>query len=206
MIHVVVLGLDAVHLVAESAAARGKHAHALAMWQAGMSDEAYKIFKGNPLDSMYMGLCPGDFHMTSALDAHRQEAQRDFGDPIGISSRALVEGLFGVQPDLIAGEVRLRPGFPSDWDRASLKHKDFDFAWNRAQMRETYEFTSRLIKLVYLTLSLPARTTSLLVVIVDGRRVDCVFDTAAVGEPMLMVRVPPARSNRIEIEWHERNP
>lgn len=27
MIHVVVLGLDAVHLVAESAAARGKHAH-----------------------------------------------------------------------------------------------------------------------------------------------------------------------------------
>ncbi len=153
-----------------------------------------------------MGLCPGDFHMTSALDVHRQEAQRDFGDPIGISSRALVEGLFGVQPDLIAGEVRLRPGFPSDWDRASLKHKDFDFAWNRAQMRETYKFTRRLIKPVYLTLTLPARTTSLPVVIVDGRRVDCVFDTAAVGGPMLMVRVPPARSNRIEIEWHERNP
>jgi len=85
---------------------------ALAMWQAGMSEEAYKIFKGNLLDSMYMGLCPGDFHMTSALDVHRQEAQRDFGDPIGISSRALVEGLFGVQPDLIAGEVRIRPGFP----------------------------------------------------------------------------------------------
>ena len=116
---------------------------ALAMWQTGMRDEAYRIFKGNLLDSMYMGLCPGDFHMTSALDVHRQEAQRDFGDPLGISSRALVEGLFGVQPDLIAGEVRIRPGFPSDWDRASLKHKDFDFAWKRDGLRETYEFTSR---------------------------------------------------------------
>ena len=54
---------------------------ALALWQAGMRDEAYRIFKGTLLDSMYMGLCPGDFHMTSALDVHRQEAQRDFGDP-----------------------------------------------------------------------------------------------------------------------------
>ena len=119
---------------------------ALALWQAGMSDEAYRIFKGTMLDSMYMGLRPGDFHMTSALDVHRQEAQRDFGDPLGISSRALVEGLFGVQPNLIAGEIRLKPGFPSDWNRASLKHKDFDLAWHREGLRETLEFTSRLPK------------------------------------------------------------
>jgi hypothetical protein len=54
---------------------------------------------------MYMGLCPGDFHMTSALDAHRQEAQRDFGDPIGCSARALLEGLFGIQPDLLSNRL-----------------------------------------------------------------------------------------------------
>ena len=51
-----------------------------------------------------------------------------------------------MQPDLLKGEVRIRPGFPSDWDRASLKHKDFDFAWKRDGMRETYEFNSRLAK------------------------------------------------------------
>jgi hypothetical protein len=184
-----------------------ENAHmALAMWQAGMKDEAYRIFKGSLLDSMYMGLCPGDFHMTSALDVHRQEAQRDFGDPIGISSRALVEGLFGVQPDLIAGEVRIRPGFPSDWDRASIKHKDFDFAWHREGSRETYEFTSRLTKAVSLTLTLPARTTSLPVVMSDGRRVECAFDTAAVGAPALAVRLPAARSYRLSVEWHGRSP
>jgi hypothetical protein len=185
----------------------GENMHtALALWQTGMRDEAYRIFKGNLLDSMYMGLCPGDFHMTSALDVHRQEAQRDFGDPLGISSRALVEGLFGVQPDLIAGEVKIRPGFPSEWDRASMQHKDFDFAWKREGTRETYEFTSGLAKAVPLTLVLPARTTLLPVVISNGRRMECAFDTAAVGAPVLTVKLPAARANRVSVEWHGRAP
>jgi Domain of unknown function (DUF4450) len=181
----------------------GENAHmALAMWQTGMRDEAYKIFKGNLLDSMYMGLCPGDFHMTSVLDVHRQEAQRDFGDPLGISSRALVEGLFGVQPDLLGSEVRIHPGFPSDWDHASLKHKDFDFVWKREGMKEMYEFDSRLAQVVPLSLRLPARTTSLPTMVVNGKRVDCTFDAAAVGGPMLMVTVPAARTYTISLNWH----
>jgi hypothetical protein len=184
-----------------------ENAHmALAMWQTGMRDEAYRVFKGSMLDSMYMGLCPGDFHMTSALDVHRQEAQRDFGDPLGISSRALVEGLFGVQPDLIASEVRIRPGFPSAWNRASLKHQDFDFIWKRDGMRETYEFDSQLARAVPLKLMLPARTTSLPRVTVGGIRVECTFDTEAVGGPMLRVNVPAARDNAVTVEWHGRAP
>jgi len=185
----------------------GENMHmALALWQTGMRDEAYRIFKGNLLDSMYMGLCPGDFHMTSTLDVHRQEAQRDFGDPLGISSRALVEGLFGVQPDLIAGEVRIRPGFPSEWDRASLKHKDFDFAWKREGMRETYGFTNRLATTVPLTLVLPALTTMLPTVICNGTRVQCAFDATAVGGPAVNVKLPAARSNHVTVEWHGRAP
>jgi hypothetical protein len=180
-----------------------ENAHmALALWQTGMRDEAYLIFKGTLLDSMYMGLCPGDFHMTSALDVHRQEAQRDFGDPIGISSRALVEGLFGVQPDLITGEIRIRPGFPSDWDRASLKHKDFDFTWQRKGLHETYEFTSRFAKSAALALRLPARTTNLPKVKCDGKKVEYSFDATAVGAPILTIRLPAAPSNRVSVEWH----
>jgi uncharacterized protein DUF4450 len=185
----------------------GENAHmALAMWQAGMRDEAYRVFKGSLLDSMYMGLCPGDFHMTSALDVHRQEAQRDFGDPLGICSRALVEGLFGVRPDLIAGEIRIRPGFPGDWDRASLKHEDFDFAWKRDGARDRYVFTSRLAKAAPVVLLLAARTTSLPVVISNGRRVECGFDATAVGAPALTVTLPAARSFDVSVGWHGRAP
>jgi hypothetical protein len=185
----------------------GENMHmALALWQAGMRDEAYKVFKGNLLDSMYMGLCPGDFHMTSALDVHRQEAQRDFGDPLGISSRALVEGLFGVQPDLLGGEVRIRPGFPSEWDRASLKHKDFDFVWKRDKLKETFEFHNRLAKTTPLSLRLAARATGLPLVTANGKRIECSFDANAVGEPILVVRVPAERENHIYVDWHGRGP
>jgi hypothetical protein len=184
-----------------------ENAHmALALWQTGMRDEAFRIFKGALLDSMFMGLCPGDFHMTSALDVHRQEAQRDFGDPIGISSRALVEGLFGVQPNLIANVIRIRPGFPTNWTRAGLKHKDFDIAWRRNGLRETWEFTSRLSKAVPLTLTLPARTTSLPIITSGAMHVEHTFDPAAVGEPLLTVKLPAARNYRISIAWHGNAP
>jgi len=194
-----------------------ENAHmALALWQAGMADEAYRILKGSLLDSMYMGLCPGDFHMTSALDAHRQEAQRDFGDPIGITARALVEGLFGVQPDLIAGHIRIRPGFPSGWDRASLRHKDFDLSWQckeqlvpivgstamHSNISESYEFTSRLAQSVPLTLTLPARTATLPTVLCNGASAKCAFDPEAVDSPLLIIHLPAARSYKIGIEWN----
>jgi hypothetical protein len=179
---------------------------ALALWQAGMADEAYRIFKGTLLDSMFMGLCPGDFHMTSALDAHRQEAQRDFGDPIGITSRALVEGLFGIQPNLLANSIRIRPGFPSRWTRASLHHKDFDLAWKREALSETYEFTSRLPKSVPLTLVLPARTTTLPTVLCNRAHATCAFDSDAVGTPQVTIHLPSARAYKIGIEWRGQAP
>ena len=59
---------------------------ALALWQAGLHDEAFSLFKGNLLDSMFQGLCPGNFHLTSQLDPYRGESQRDLADPIGITS------------------------------------------------------------------------------------------------------------------------
>ena len=48
-------------------------------------------------------------------------------------------------------------------------------------MRETYEFTSRFPKPVPLTLTLPARTTTLPMVQRNGKRVPCAFDADAVG-------------------------
>src|ERR1051325_10494908 len=75
----------------------------LAFWQADRPDAAFALFKGCLLDSMFLGACPGNVGMTTYFDMARGEAQRDFGDAIGTSSRALIEGLFGVQPDVLAG-------------------------------------------------------------------------------------------------------
>ncbi|HUZ97341.1 MAG TPA: DUF4450 domain-containing protein [Edaphobacter sp.] len=175
---------------------------ALALWQTGMRDEAFALLKGNLLDSMFMGLCPGNLHMTSQLDVHRQEAQRDFGDPIGITSRALIEGLYGIQPDLLHGTLTIRPGFPSSWNEAALHHPDVDFAWHREDLHETFEIVSRLPKPVALTLILPASTTTHPVVIANGRPIAPHFDAEAVGSPRIQIELPAAAIWKISIRWH----
>jgi hypothetical protein len=174
---------------------------ALALWQAGMVEEANGLFQGNVVDSMFQGLCPGNFHMTSELDAHRQEAQRDFGDPIGITARALVEGLFGVTPDLLEGRLRVRPGFPARWDRARLEHPEFTVAWRRVGEVDRYEVTSLFARPVRLELALRAPRSGVARVIVNGRTAEGVFDPEAVGAPLLRVEAEAAKSWVVEVQW-----
>ena len=62
-------------------------AHAsLAYWEANRPETAFKLFKGELMLSMYQGLCPGNLGAMTSLDAARGEAQRDFGDAIGINA------------------------------------------------------------------------------------------------------------------------
>lgn len=185
---------------------------ALALWQAGMADEAFALVKGNLLDSMFQGITPGNFHLTSALDAHRQEAQRDFGDPIGITARALVEGLFGLQPNLVESRIEWRPGFPASWDHASLAHPDFDLEWKREGKVESLKLTSRLAKAVPLKLRLRARGTAMPVVTLDGAlgeaklEVATKFDAEAVGAPELVCALPVSRTWTLHVEWRGAEP
>ncbi len=181
--------------------AENSHA-ALALWQTGMRDEAFALLKGNLLDSMFMGLCPGNLHMTSQLDVHRQEAQRDFGDPIGITSRALIEGLYGILPDLLLNVLTIRPGFPSSWNEAALHHPDVDFNWHREGLYETFEIVSHLRRPVDLTLILPASTTSHPAVIANGRSVAAHFDAETIGSPRIRIELPAAPTWKISIHWH----
>lgn len=183
---------------------------ALALWQAGMADEAFALFKGNVVDSMFQGLCPGNFHMSSELDPHRQEAQRDFGDPIGIASRALVEGLFGIRPNVWRGELTIAPGFPAGWKEAELHHPDVSLNWRRAAgpLSETEELSvmTRFGKVVALTLEWPARGTRLPVVMCNGKRVACEFDGKAVGRPVVVIGLPTAHAWEVKMEWEGERP
>jgi hypothetical protein len=184
---------------------------ALAFWQAGMADEAFYLMKGNLMDSMYQGLCPGNFHMSSELDPHRHEAQRDFGDPIGITSRAIIEGLFGVRPDVWKGKLIVCPGFPSHWNHASLDHPDISIAWRCASQlsefqEEEIHVESRFAKPVALELRLPARGTRLPQVLRDHEEVTCQFDPKAVGKPVLVIQLPHADAWAIRVRWRGKPP
>jgi hypothetical protein len=118
----------------------------LAYWETGRDDTAFHLFKGLLLDSMYLGLCPGNAGAMTGYDMARGEAQRDFADAVGTTSRALIEGLFGVRPDAMNGEVLVHPGFPDDWDHASIRHPDFNFSYQRGDDVETRSDLATVVK------------------------------------------------------------
>jgi hypothetical protein len=114
---------------------------ALAYYEAGRADEAYRLMKGNILDQMYYGASPGNFGQVSFYDAARGECYRDFGDCIGISSRTLLQGLFGIIPQALDGKCIIRPGFPEEWDSASVRTPYLEYKYTRKDGVCRYEIT-----------------------------------------------------------------
>lgn len=174
---------------------------ALGLWQAGRADSAFPLLKGALLDSMFLGTCPGNVGMTTALDENSGERYRDFADSIGITSRALVEGLFGLAPDLLAGELRIRPGFPPDWNSARIRHPDVGFEFHRDGLKETFVLESKLSKPMTLRLQIIALRDRVAKVLVNGDPSPWRALPESVGSPRIEIMALPAARNEITVEW-----
>lgn len=174
---------------------------ALADWQAGQLDAAFSLYKGAILDSMFLGQCPGNCAMTSFFDPYRQEAQRDFGDPIGITWRATVEGLFGITPDLLNGELTIAPGFPADWDHASIKHPDLTFTFNREDNHDTYTIDSKFAHAPRLRLRLAARGGRFDAITINGKPAEWKNIDDAVGTPQIEITADAADHWEVQATW-----
>jgi hypothetical protein len=179
---------------------------ALGFWQAGRAEEGCRLMKSALLASMYMGLCPGNVGSMSYLDVYRRESQRDFADPAGVLSRALVEGLFGVKPDALAGELFVQPGFPADWERAGLRHPDVNFSFRRAGSMETYAIESRFEKPLSLRLRVAAFRDRVASVTVNGRPVTWQRVADSVAAPRIEILGPAAGRNDVVITWAGQRP
>jgi hypothetical protein len=172
---------------------------ALGFWQAGRADAAYTVLRGSLLASMYMGICPGNVGSMNYLDVYRRESQRDFADGSGVLSRAVVEGLFGLRPDLLDGVLVFAPGLPRDWSRARLEHAGITLDFTRDGARDRYTVASRLATPVSLEVRLPA-LFSRATVRVQGERVEARLDAGA-PIPVLTFSAAPAAAWDLEIEW-----
>jgi hypothetical protein len=83
---------------------------ALAYWQAGRNEDAYQLWKGNLVESMYYGISPT---FSSFLIMMRfVENCTVILQTLLVASRTLTEGLFGVYPKLLDNTIEIKPGFP----------------------------------------------------------------------------------------------
>lgn len=174
---------------------------ALAYFQAGRADEGYKLLKSSVLDGMYLGDSPGNFGQISFYDAARGECYRDFGDPVGVASRVLIQGVYGILPDAMNGRLLIRPGFPSDWDKASLETPDVSYSFLREKDTDTYQICQRFGKPLEIGLQVKAIREQVASVEVNGKKTVWSFVEAASGHPELLVKVPDVKNAEVIIRW-----
>lgn len=174
---------------------------ALANWQAGRNEEAFKLWKSELISTMYLGGSPGNIGQISFYDAARGEAYRDFADPVGMTARSLIQGLFGITPDLLKDKLTIRPGFPASWDHASLQTPDIDFSFKRKGNLDRYEITPKLSKMINLELMLNARATGIEGAWINGKKTDWNNPDSAVANPLIQLNARKAKTYTIVIQW-----
>lgn len=173
----------------------------LGFWQTGRNDEAFKLYKSAILDSMFLGITPGNVGTTTYFDVYRRESQRDFADPIGTKSRALIEGLFGIKPDVLAEDLTVKPGFPSDWNYANLKHTDFSFSFKRNGLQDFYVIEPKFPKPLSLRLKVSAVCDQIAKITVNGKNADWKIIENSVGKPNIEIVGEKGTKHEIEIVW-----
>lgn len=198
---------------------------ALGYWRAGRSEPAFRLFKSALLASMYMGICPGNVGTMNFLDVYRREAQRDFADGAGVTARAVVEGLFGIRPDALAGQIEIQPGWPAEWRRAALHTPDLDLEFRvgsahaigkmRGRAMGTsggadsgddtgglhFEFAARLPHVRRVRMRLPMRHEGVRRVSVNGRTITASITSDALGRRWLEIAWRLQVRNTIDIRW-----
>lgn len=172
---------------------------ALAYWKTGRNEEAFRLLKSAVVDGMYLGDSPGNFGQVSFYDAARGECYRDFGDPIGIASRTLIQGLYGIYPDLLNETVRLIPGFPAEWEHASLKTPYINYSFSRKHTTDRYDVSLHFQRPASLQLELRAWYDDA-VVTVNGKNTIPQWKES-VQYPKLILTLPQSAHYTIEIKW-----
>ncbi len=177
---------------------------ALAYFQAGRADAGFHLLKSSVLDGMYLGESPGNFGQISFYDAARGECYRDFGDPIGVASRVLIQGLYGILPDAMNGRLLVKPGLPSSWPFASLHTPDIDFDFKHTNETATsYAIIHRLPAVRTLELQFPAQRSEVAKLTVNGKPATWTLVENSISRPVLSVVVPASSDEKVEIniEW-----
>ena len=150
---------------------------------------------------MYLGNSPGNLGQVSFYDAARGECYRDFGDPIGVASRLLVQGLYGILPDVLNGKMVIRPGFPAGWSKASISLPDITYHFVREKDTDIYRIEQRFKAPLALTLQVNVGRERIHSVKVNGKEVDWSFAEAASGYPVVVIPASSAKKAIVEIVW-----
>lgn len=147
-----------------------ENAHlALAYFKVGLKEEGKKILDGIA-DCYFTGRNPGMAPHVQSARGTSDLGDLDFSDVSSTYLRLVIEGLFGIRINSVDGCIHIEPGFPVEWDRASLTLSDIAVSYARRANVEIFNIHTdrKEAKLI----RVPMRSADIEAVMLDGEPVD----------------------------------
>ncbi len=203
-----------------------ENAHlALAYFKLGLKEAGKKLLDGIA-DCYFTGRNPG---MAPHIQSERGTSDLgdlDFSDVSSTYLRLVIEGLFGIRLNYLDDCVYIEPGFPDEWEHASLTLKDIALHYTRRGNQEI--FNIQCDRTEKKRIRIPMRSGEIETVLLDGEPVSyevvaapnnsfLMFDVDKVGRfqlrvmhgssPVPMVTVPNTvlAGNRLAFEVKDGN-
>ncbi len=169
---------------------------ALAYCQAGLPDDAWKVFQGTYLDCMYNRQTPGG--------VAQAQGGTGFAELSNMFCRAVVEGIFGYAPDYPNRIVRVAPQLPSHWEHARIETPDVLLEYRTSGSESSLHV--RLNREASMLLTLPTPVKNIIDVTVNGERSTDWRVSAGYGRSLVDVRIPYGREAAVIVKHSDRLP
>jgi hypothetical protein len=122
----------------------------------------------------------------------------DFTDTTSMYIRNVVEGLFGIRMNAPDGSVTLQPGFPLDWDKASIRCPAvaYRYTWDGGTETMVIQSPQQLRP----TIRLRARRAEISGVSVNGKAAEYMIEPG-VGCCWVIVSAPPGVGTQVRVNY-----
>ncbi len=149
--------------------APAENAHlALVYFKLGLKEAAKKILDGIA-DCYFTGKNPGMAPHVQSERGTCDLGDMDFSDVSSTYLRLVVEGLFGIRIKNLDNVIEIQPGFPDEWEHASLTLKDIALHYDRRGNQEIFNiYCERAEKKL---IRIPMRATEIEAVMLDDEPV-----------------------------------
>lgn len=173
-----------------------ENAHlALAYFKVGLREDGKKLLDGIS-DCYFNGKNPGMAPHVQSNRCTSDLGDLDFSDVSGTYLRLVVEGLFGIRINHLDNVVHIQPGFPDEWEHASLTLKDISLDYIRKGNQEIFNIhcdksEEKLIKV-------PMRSAEIEAILLDGEPISY-HTEAAPNNSFVLINVNKAGRFQLRI-------
>ena len=143
-----------------------ENAHlALMYFKLGLKEEGKKILDGI-VDCYFTGKNPGMAPHVQSPRGTSDLGDLDFSDVSSTYLRLVVEGLFGIRVNHLDGCVYIQPGFPDEWEHASVTLADISLHYIRRGNQEIFDISCDRTEEKQIRIAM--RSTDIEAVLLDG--------------------------------------